>query len=455
MKGRLKWRAALGGVALCAALASSGEASAQEMFVYRDAILPDFDVGVQRAQRFLMGETRSLNNLRVYVTYEDGAVYMHTNFLTPGHSFTSKVVSTAGGVSVREMLAWAVLEDPATATHDQLDAVARAYCKDATVYFDSTYLAEATRLDWPVYPARGMGVVDPNNYPRGAARAPYDDLWYVRSYYGVWVRPDDAGMVGQMKTLALRRLREAGHQWFAAPGRAGDTGASSYGDLGELSAQIDGGSSQLAVVLAPLDGEAEQAAMKLADDNGVSLLWVDLEEVESREEEPLDPCLPSPEAFDELEDDEGWEEEWVDEPIDGARVATQALAEARNHEQVLGMLARPLMSRGYVMVLEESTHRSTTSFTFGIYPAVDVERGEPVGRVFFRVNEDAYGRLLKAEAPPEPEAVPDEVEEEEPESRHFWLLVLMPLGLVLGGVGFFALKKRRDDEFQRRMKEMD
>jgi hypothetical protein len=440
----------------CAALGWGAQASAQEMFVYRDITLPDFDEGVSRAQRFMLDETRSTSNLRAYVTYADGAVYMYTNYLTPGHGFPSKVVSTKGEVSVREMLAWAIHEDPSALTPEQLDAVAATYCRNATIYLDAAYLTQASSQGWPVYPARGMGVIDPNNYPRGAARAPYDDFWYVRAYHGVWVRPADAQLVGQMKTLALRRLRPDGHQWFAKPGRVAGTPAQPFGGADELSAEIDGSSSQLAVVLAPFAQGDEAMATTIADDNGVSLLWVDLEEVEALEEEPVDPCLPKPQDFEELADDEEWVEEVSEDPIDGGRAVREALEQAENHEQIIGYLARPLMARGYVMVLEESTQRPSASFTFAVYPAVDVDRGEPVGRVFLRVNEDAYGRLRAAEAPPEPEPAPtDEVAEEEPESRHFWPIVLSPLALLLAGVGFMVMKKRRDEAFQRRMKEME
>ena len=454
MKGPRSLRGIAACAALCAAFAS--DASAQEMFVYRDVTLPDFDEGVSRAQRFMLDETRSTSNLRAYVTYADGAVYMYTNYLTPGHRFPSKVVSTKGDVSVRDMLAWAIHEDPSTLTPAQLDAVAATYCRNATIYLDSAYLTEASAEGWPVYPARGMGVIDPNNYPRGAARAPYDDFWYVRAYHGVWVRPGDAQLVGQMKTLALRRLRTEGHQWFAQPGRVAGTSAQPFEGVEELSAEIDGTTSQLAVVLAPFAKGDEAMATQIADDNGVSLLWVDMERMDALEEEPVDPCLPAPEDFEEFEDDEEWVEEVKKDPIDGGQAAREALEKAENHEQIIGYIARPLMARGYVMVLEESTQRPSASFTFAVYPAVDVDRGEPVGRVFLRVNNDAYARLRAAEAPPEPEPEPtEEVVEEEPESRHFWPIVLSPIALLLAGAGFMVMKKRRDEAFQRRMKEMD
>ena len=435
----------------------ASDASAQEMFVYRDVTLPDFDVGVSRAQRFLLEETHNVSNLRAYVTYADGAVYMYTNYLMSGHRFPSKIVSTKGEVSVRDMLAWVVYPDPSALTPEQLDAVAMTYCRDATIYLDSAYLAEAVTREWPVYPARGMGVIDPNNYPRGVARAPYDDFWYVRAYHGVWVRPEDAQLVGQMKSLALRRLRTQGHQWFAQPGRVAGTSARPFDDVEALSAEIDGAASQLAVVLAPFAKGDEGLATQIADDNGVSLLWVDLGQVDALEEEPVDPCLPAPEDFEELEGDEEWVEEVREDPIDGGRAALEALEKAENHEQIIGYIARPLMARGYVMVLEESTQRPSASFTFAVYPAVDVDRGEPVGRVFLRVNNDAYGRLRAAEAPPEPEPEPtEEVEEVEEEgSRHFWPIVLSPVALLLAGAGFMVMKKRRDEAFLRRMKEME
>ena len=152
-----------------------------------------------------------------------------------------------------------------------------------------------------------------------------------------------------------------------------------------------------------------------------------------------------------------WVEEVREDPIDGGRAALEALEKAENHEQIIGYIARPLMARGYVMVLEESTQRPSASFTFAVYPAVDVDRGEPVGRVFLRVNNDAYGRLRAAEAPPEPEPEPtEEVEEVEEEgSRHFWPIVLSPVALLLAGAGFMVMKKRRDEAFLRRMKEME
>src|SRR5688572_29127497 len=85
--------AALAAVSL---LLAAGAAAAQSV-VSRSEPLKGFADVYRRAQRFLGPETSSLAQMEVHVAVHEGALVLHSNYVTRGHPRPTKLAVRGGG----------------------------------------------------------------------------------------------------------------------------------------------------------------------------------------------------------------------------------------------------------------------------------------------------------------------------------------------------------------------